>query len=229
MKSYYRKCKHCGRRIQLRQMPAGQWVAYEGYDTIHDCNAPPSKSHSTQQRGEDLDKHKPGYDDIGFIDVNIPGGIKKSIPPPDGEMPKSSLSKDTLGFTQGSQTVDEIRDILDQAIGNLHVLTISFRNLNGKITTRDIEPSLRTNTHCIAYCRLRSDFRSFRLDGIKTASIKNEVFSPRRLLPEVQRSLDVHKSNYTAVSKNKQRGTHAWFAWVIIIIAFILFLFLINR
>ena len=39
-KSYNRLCKHCGRQIQLRQMPGGQWVAFEGYDKVHNCDEP---------------------------------------------------------------------------------------------------------------------------------------------------------------------------------------------
>lgn len=41
-RSYSRKCKSCGRRIQLRKMPAGQWVAFEGHDDVHDCKAAPA-------------------------------------------------------------------------------------------------------------------------------------------------------------------------------------------
>ncbi len=40
MKSYHRRCRNCGRLIQLRRMPGGQWVAFEGYDQVHDCDAP---------------------------------------------------------------------------------------------------------------------------------------------------------------------------------------------
>lgn len=39
MSSYTRPCRHCGRRINLRQMPHGQWVAFEG-DQQHVCNEP---------------------------------------------------------------------------------------------------------------------------------------------------------------------------------------------
>jgi hypothetical protein len=38
--SYARPCKFCGRRISMRQMPAGQWVAFED-DAAHKCAAPP--------------------------------------------------------------------------------------------------------------------------------------------------------------------------------------------
>ncbi len=40
--SYYRTCRWCGRRIQMREMQAGQWVAFEGYDRLHKCSKPSS-------------------------------------------------------------------------------------------------------------------------------------------------------------------------------------------
>jgi len=36
--SYSRRCKYCGKWINLRKMPHGQWVAFEGLDTIHECS-----------------------------------------------------------------------------------------------------------------------------------------------------------------------------------------------
>src|ERR1700675_2643850 len=39
--SYTRACRSCGRRISLRQMPHGKWVAFENNEA-HDCNRPPS-------------------------------------------------------------------------------------------------------------------------------------------------------------------------------------------
>ena len=65
--SYSRKCKHCGRTIQLRKMPGGQWVAFEGYDTVHDCKKPVAR----RQQYSDLKKqsdNKGDYDDLGFDD-----------------------------------------------------------------------------------------------------------------------------------------------------------------
>lgn len=39
MSSYSRSCKFCGRRINLRQMPHGQWVPFEG-NQQHVCDEP---------------------------------------------------------------------------------------------------------------------------------------------------------------------------------------------
>jgi hypothetical protein len=35
--SYFQQCKSCGQAIQMRQMPAGQWVAFDDVERVHDC------------------------------------------------------------------------------------------------------------------------------------------------------------------------------------------------
>jgi hypothetical protein len=42
MSNYSRACKDCGRWINIRQMPHGQWVPFEG-DQQHVCDKPPPK------------------------------------------------------------------------------------------------------------------------------------------------------------------------------------------
>jgi hypothetical protein len=39
MTNYNRDCRNCGRRINMREMPHGRWVAFEG-DRPHKCDAP---------------------------------------------------------------------------------------------------------------------------------------------------------------------------------------------
>lgn len=39
MANYNRKCRTCGRWINMRQMPHGRWVAFEG-DEPHKCTTP---------------------------------------------------------------------------------------------------------------------------------------------------------------------------------------------
>src|SRR5437660_1652999 len=77
MPSSYRNCKYCGRPIQLRRMPHGQWVAFEGYDTVHRCDNPPaSDSHSTnpthqQRQADNRAGDSAVYDDLGFVTFNL--------------------------------------------------------------------------------------------------------------------------------------------------------------
>lgn len=35
--SYFTNCKWCGERIHMRQMPYGQWLAFDGPDSVHNC------------------------------------------------------------------------------------------------------------------------------------------------------------------------------------------------
>ena len=49
-------------------------------------------------------------------------------------------------------------------------------------TTREIEPIglyLTQHWHVVAYCRLRQDFRNFRLDRIQQLILSGELFAPR--------------------------------------------------
>jgi hypothetical protein len=70
--SYYRECKFCGRRIQMRQMPGGQWVAFEGYDTVHDCKHPPARRTASKEtwrtKKQAEDDKESYYEGLGFDD-----------------------------------------------------------------------------------------------------------------------------------------------------------------
>jgi hypothetical protein len=51
--SYLTTCKWCGERIHMRQMPHGQWVAFEGAESVHHCGqlSDYGPTSSTSQRG----------------------------------------------------------------------------------------------------------------------------------------------------------------------------------
>jgi hypothetical protein len=72
--SYYRDCRKCGRRIQLREMPGRQWVAFEGYDTIHNCSKPAASNHSEVTHAPALNseaRKSSSYDNLDFADIDI--------------------------------------------------------------------------------------------------------------------------------------------------------------
>ena len=73
MASYKRRCKFCGKWIQLRQMPGGQWVAFEGYDEIHNCSK--VKNERSEKIISPIDnttnqKNAP-YDNLDFANIEI--------------------------------------------------------------------------------------------------------------------------------------------------------------
>ncbi len=71
---------------------------------------------------------------------------------------------------------------LQSTIANYQVVKIDYCTVEDRRSQRDIEPfalfTTQDNWILIAYCRLRSDFRSFRLDRIESLRITDQIFEP---------------------------------------------------
>ena len=88
------------------------------------------------------------------------------------------------GMTKADFANNFLSEILN-AIVNRETLKFDyFSNYNGKFTTREAEPSglchYGDHWHLIAYCRMRNDFRDFRVDRISKLQRQNEHFSKNR-------------------------------------------------
>ena len=74
---------------------------------------------------------------------------------------------------------------LQFALTNFCLTRIEYINEADKITDRTIEPfallSTRDNWLLVAWCRLRQDFRYFRLDRIRNLEVLSERFTPHDL------------------------------------------------
>ena len=74
---------------------------------------------------------------------------------------------------------------IQSAIIQFKVLKIDYNSSEQKHTTRNIEPfaiySIHGNFLLIAFCRLRNDFRAFRIDYIKKLVPQNETFTPHNM------------------------------------------------
>lgn len=71
-----------------------------------------------------------------------------------------------------------------QGIGNKVLLTMSyFANHNQRSSTRQVEPigilMLSNQWYVIAFCRLRNDYRNFKLERIQKLQLSNEHFSKK--------------------------------------------------
>src|SRR5262245_16080091 len=79
-------------------------------------------------------------------------------------------------------------DALHAAIEAAQVLRLDYRDGNGEVSTREVEPRALAfwggSWTLGAWCRLRRDFRSFRPDRIVTHAVTGEVFAddPQRNL-----------------------------------------------
>jgi len=86
--------------------------------------------------------------------------------------------------TENEKTSDYLM-IIQSAIANFNLIEIEYQSLQDENTKRIIEPfalySTQENWLLIAICRLRNDFRVFRLDHIKKLIVQNQHFEPQKI------------------------------------------------
>lgn len=91
-------------------------------------------------------------------------------------------------YFDGHQEVEKTSDNLmriQSAIINFCVLKIEYASSEKKQTTRHVESfaiySINGNFLLIAFCRLRNDFRNFRIDFIESLTPLDEAFPPHEM------------------------------------------------
>lgn len=73
---------------------------------------------------------------------------------------------------------------LQNALTNYNLVRIKYINKDGTATERFIEPFALLSTenwYLIAWCRLRKEFRFFRLDRIQSLEIQSEIFESHNM------------------------------------------------
>lgn len=74
---------------------------------------------------------------------------------------------------------------IQSAITDFQILKIEYLSLSNKLTKRNIEPfaiySTQGNWLLIAFCKLRNEFRVFRIDLIQKLIHQNETFPPHEM------------------------------------------------
>lgn len=72
---------------------------------------------------------------------------------------------------------------INNAIENTRLVTIEYDSREKGVSLRDAEPMSiiykHGKRHLVGWCRLREDYRSFRLDRITTIKVKSSTFAPR--------------------------------------------------
>ena len=73
---------------------------------------------------------------------------------------------------------------LNNAIDNCKIATIEYDSREKGVSTREIEPMAIVykdrKRHLVAWCRLRGDYRSFRLDRLNCIKLKQEEFARKQ-------------------------------------------------
>lgn len=83
----------------------------------------------------------------------------------------------------GSPQPGEVPLVIQEAITAGHVLRLDYRDRNGQVTVREVEPvafaATRNQWYLMAWCRLRQGSRAFRLDRILAAADTGVPAPPR--------------------------------------------------
>ncbi len=91
--------------------------------------------------------------------------------------------------TQYNQVINQERNSnnlsdLQNALTNYNLVKIEYINKEGTVTNRLIEPFAILNTenwYLVAWCRLRKEFRFFRLDRFQKMEVLSEKFEPHNM------------------------------------------------
>ena len=100
---------------------------------------------------------------------------------------KANLLADRTRFEQNIKRARNSNNIsqLQQALTNFNLVNIDYTNEQGLITNRIVEAfaliSTTENWLLIAWCRLRKEFRYFRLDRITKMQVLPEKFEQHKM------------------------------------------------
>lgn len=100
---------------------------------------------------------------------------------------KANLLAERTRFSQNINSERNSNNLSDLqfALTNVYLTRIEYLNEAGKTTSRLIEPftllSTQENWLLVAWCRLRTGFRFFRLDRIKKLHVLTEKFVPHKM------------------------------------------------
>lgn len=114
---------------------------------------------------------------------------------------KANLLSDRIIFrhNKNNDRTSNYLSVLQLALTNFDLVKIKYHSPEtGQTTNRIIEPfavySTQDNWLLIAFCRLRKDFRAFRLDRIQTLNTLTDHFEPHKMT--LQEYFEICKANY---------------------------------
>ena len=154
--SYTRPCSKCGERISLRQMPAGQWVAFDvSTEESHICGVKNKPDISVKLKSKKKPKQVNDSKDLGYEDNN--------------EREESKIYDNSSG----------IHYCIDKAIKEKKRIFIDYYSeYNDESTSREISPikkyKYKSNNYLQAYCHKRKAERNFLTKSIESATEINK-------------------------------------------------------
>ena len=164
MSSYRRPCRECGQRISLRQMPAGQWVAFDvSTEEPHICGIQNKPDVSVKIKG----KKKKKFEEDDSIDL----GYDTSNLQVEEDEDFEDISEENKAY----DTTSGIHKCIDKSIKEKKRILIDYYSEhNEENTQREISPikkfRFKNRSYLQAYCHKRKGERNFLTRRIETAS-----------------------------------------------------------
>lgn len=115
--------------------------------------------------------------------------IKAVLPEYKKEKIEFLTGRIVIGKSRGSISNSRYLSDIQQAMTDYNLVDIEYRSGKEEVTKRAIEPFVLYHTEydewiLAAFCRLRGDFRAFRLDRIVKLEILDEHFEPHKITLE---------------------------------------------
>jgi|MDSV01.1.fsa_nt_gb hypothetical protein len=165
--SYTKPCNKCGQRISIRQMPAGQWVAFDvSTEETHVCGIKNQPDISVKLKSKKKTKIEDNTEDFGIKVDDIKDEPLDDI---DDEIEKNKFYDSALG----------IENCIYEAIKKRKRVYIEYNSeFNQEFTEREISPvkKFKENgrSYVQAYCHKRKAERIFLINSISSASDVNK-------------------------------------------------------
>ncbi|BAD40286.1 conserved domain protein [Symbiobacterium thermophilum IAM 14863] len=197
----YRKCKYCGAPLSLREMPAGQWVAFDfGTDIVHQCRLAEAQVAKADAMAwpSSNDRSKAGSRPRS-------GASTRSQASTRNRSRRSAAKALTADARELATEYTAILRLLERAIAERRCVWMRYYTAYRQdVTERVVEPTSLTPAGSgyilEAYCHFRGEYRSFAVGNIRRAQLLNETFTPR---PRARGTPEPH---YTGPPANRERG-----------------------
>ena len=160
--SLIKSCDHCGQKISIRQMPSGQWVAFDAHtDNPHKHGKKAKRASKSSVVDSNFARTNQSLDDQHIIDRNNEVFSLKRIP------------SEWLDLTPLN-----IKKLLNKLMEKNRSAHIGYVDRNGDGSSREIYPlsvveglasnrSKSKSLKIVSYCKLREDYRTFLLSSIE--------------------------------------------------------------
>ena len=120
----------------------------------------------------------------GEILKNIRAKVESNLPDAVREQKKRAVKATSIAIdTSLQKQAEKYFGLIEEAVQETACLEITYDSINSGVSSRVVEPYFVVFRgrafYVVAYCRLRKDFRTFRIDQIKSLVKLGESFQPR--------------------------------------------------